>query len=65
MDLLRNWSPPTFAAGVRLHKLLLGAGLFELRGQPGQLRQDLVHQANLGGKIVLVNIECQMAADEA
>jgi hypothetical protein len=58
-------APPTFTAGVGLDKFLLGAGLLELGSQPSQLRQDFVDQTDLGGKVVLVNVESQMAADEA
>lgn len=37
----------------------------ELGGQPSQLRQDLVDQTDLRGKVVLVDVESQMAADKA
>jgi hypothetical protein len=60
-----NSAPLTFTAGIRLHELFLGASFLELGGQPRQLWENLVDQTDLGGQIVLVDIESQMAADEA
>lgn len=58
-------APPTFTAGIRLHELFLGACLFEFGGQPSQLRENLVHQANFRSQVIFVDVESQMATDEA
>lgn len=55
----------TLATRIGLHEFVAGAGLLELRGQPGQLRQRLVDQPDLGGQVVLVQVQRQVAADEA
>jgi hypothetical protein len=39
----------TLATRIGLHEFVAGAGLLELRGQPGQLRQGFVDQPDLGG----------------
>ena len=39
----------TLATGVRLDKFIFGAGFFEFGGQPGELWEDFVDQADFGG----------------
>lgn len=55
----------TFAAGIGLHELVPRAGLFEFGRQPGQLRQDLVHDPHVRGQAVAVQVGGQEAADVA
>lgn len=55
----------TFSAGVGLHELVASTGIVKLGGQPCQLRQDLVNNANLGSQIVLVDMEGEEASDIA
>ena len=57
--------PLTFSTGIRLDELFLGTGFFEFGGQPGQLRQDLIDQTNFRGKVVLVEVQGKVAADES
>ena len=55
----------TLACRIRLHELVRRAGFRELRGEPCQLRQDLVHQPDLAGEVVLVDVQGEKAADVA
>lgn len=52
----------TFSAGVCLHEFVLGASFGKLRRKSSELGQDLVDQANFGGKAVLMNVEGQKAS---
>lgn len=53
----------TLSAGIGLHELVLRARIVELGGQPGELGEDLVDDADLGGELVLVDVEGQEASD--
>lgn len=55
----------TLATGISLHELFFGACLLELWGEPCQLWQQFVHDPQLGSKIIFVNMECEVSADEA
>jgi len=52
----------TFSAGVCLHEFVLGASFGELRRKSSELGQDLVDQADFGGKAVLMSVEGQKAS---
>lgn len=55
----------TFSAGICLHELRTGASLIKFGGQPCQLGQNLVDDADLGCQIVLVDVEGQEASNVA
>jgi len=46
-----------------LHKLVRGAGFLELGWEPRQLGEHLVDNSHLGGKVVVVNVKGEEAAD--
>lgn len=55
----------TRLASVGLHELALGASFRKLWCQPGELGQYLVDKTDFGGKIVLVDVLGEEAADIA
>ena len=67
-ELVPNWKGDdgrTLATGISLHELFFGACLLELWGEPCQLWQQFVHDPQLRCKIIFVNMECEVSADEA
>lgn len=47
----------TFSAGVGLHELVTSTGLVKFRGQPCQLRQHLIDDADFGCQTILVDVK--------
>jgi len=52
----------TLAGGIRLHELVLGACFCEFGGEPGELGEDFVDEADFGGEVVLVDVKGEIAA---
>lgn len=59
---MQVWGRLTLAGGIRLHEFVLGACFCEFGGQPGELGEDFVDEADFGGKVVLVDVEGEIAA---
>jgi hypothetical protein len=55
----------TFSRGIGLHEAVSRACFLELWGEPGELWQVLVDEADLGREVVLVNVLGEVAASVA
>lgn len=53
----------TFSARIGLDEFSGGARGIKLGGKPGQLGKNLVDQPDLGGELILVDVEGQKAAN--
>ena len=55
----------TLSRGIRLHEALAGAHILELGGQPRELGQVLVDEADFRGELVVVDVLCEEASGVA